>query len=279
MSKFKQKIAIHSAPRSGSTWLGEIFNSSPKTTYKFQPLFSYAFKNYLTPTSSTKDINNFFLEIEKSDDKFLNQIDQKDNGSSPIFKKNIHQQFIVYKEVRYHNILEHLLATDSEMILVGLIRNPLSVISSWLRAPKEFRADLGWNESSEWRYAELKNQGMPEEFNGYEKWKETANIFHKLKKKFPGRVYIINYQKLLENTLTEVQGVFDFCGIPTEDQTLKFIRQSSTSTNNDAYSVYRCNQSDDKWKTQLNPEIAKQIIDDLRDSELAVYLNIPNLLS
>ena len=42
-----KRIAIHSAPRSGSSWLGQILNSSPKVCFRFQPLFSYAFKDYL----------------------------------------------------------------------------------------------------------------------------------------------------------------------------------------------------------------------------------------
>ena len=55
------KIALHSVPRSGSTWLGEILNSSENVKYCFQPLFSYKFKNFLDERSSKDDINNFFL--------------------------------------------------------------------------------------------------------------------------------------------------------------------------------------------------------------------------
>ena len=42
-----KRIAIHSVPRSGSSWLGQILNSSLKVCFRFQPLFSYAFKDYL----------------------------------------------------------------------------------------------------------------------------------------------------------------------------------------------------------------------------------------
>lgn len=268
----KYKIAIHSVPRSGSSWLGEILNSSPKTNFKFQPLFSFAFKDYLTPHSSKEEIKNFFLKISISTDDFLNQTEQKINGNFPDFKKDNDQKFITYKEVRYHHILENLLAQDDEVILIGLIRNPLSVISSWLHAPKEFRRDLGWNELKEWRYAKLKNQEKPEEFNGYEKWKEVALLFHKLHNKYPDRVYLLNYKKLLNDTLSETKQLFDFCGIPLEVQTLNFINQSSHSPNDDAYSVFRSKQTDVKWKTQLNPIISEEIITDLKESILDVYI-------
>ena len=47
-----KRIGLHGVPRSGTSWLGNIFNSSPDLTYKHQPLYSYAFKNYL---------NNIFI--------------------------------------------------------------------------------------------------------------------------------------------------------------------------------------------------------------------------
>ena len=60
-----KRIAIHSVPRSGSSWLGQILNSSPKVCFRFQPLFSYAFKDYLNEKSSQEDIMTFFEQIAK----------------------------------------------------------------------------------------------------------------------------------------------------------------------------------------------------------------------
>ena len=52
-------VAIHGAPRSGTTWLGQIFNASPRTQYRYQPLFSYRFKGQLQPTSSASEVARF----------------------------------------------------------------------------------------------------------------------------------------------------------------------------------------------------------------------------
>ena len=49
-------IAIHSMPRSGSTWLGSIIDSHPHICYKHQPLFSYCLKGYLDETSDYEKI-------------------------------------------------------------------------------------------------------------------------------------------------------------------------------------------------------------------------------
>ena len=75
-----KNIAIHSVPRSGSSWVGQIFNSSQDVNFRFQPLFSYTFKDYLNQKSSLNDVNTFFDLINKSDDDLLaNTIEEVEN--------------------------------------------------------------------------------------------------------------------------------------------------------------------------------------------------------
>jgi Sulfotransferase domain len=266
-------IAIHSVPRSGSTWLGEILNSNEKTIYKYQPLFSYAFKDRLTKNSSKQDIECFFNDLVKLKDDFLDQREERVKGQAPIFVKNDSAEFIVYKEVRHHYILKNLLEKDKKIRVIGLIRNPLSTINSWLRAPKEFKKELGWNELEEWKFAQKKNLNKEQEFNGFEKWKEVALMFEELKQKYPTKFYLIKYSDLLNNTEQKVKELFDFCGLDFTEQTSYFIKKSSnTDHSNEAYSVFRKNQSNDKWKTQLNPKIASVINMEIKEEGLNKYL-------
>jgi len=268
-----KRIALHSAPRSGSTWLGEILNSNEKTVYKLQPLFSYAFKDRLNENSSKDEIILFFKELALKKDNFLDQTDKKEKGIIPIFNKNKSSNFIIYKEVRYHQILRNLLEKDEDIIVIGLIRNPLSVINSWLRAPKEFKKELGWNELEEWRYAPKKNLDKSEEFNGFEKWKEVTLLFEELQIEFTNRFYLLKYDDLLNNTEHEVNKLFSFCGLELTRQTLSFINKSTnTDRSTEAYSVFRNNQTDDKWKSQLNPKIISDIQKDLIGTKLEKYL-------
>lgn len=264
-------IAIHGVPRSGTTWLGELFNSSPNVLYKFQPLFSYCFKDYLTSASSLDEIHNFFQLLLNTNDDFIDQKKQRQEGILPLFKKeNI--THVIYKEVRYHQLLFNLMRKNDNVRLICLIRNPLSVINSWLKAPREFREDLGWKVLEEWRYALKKNLNRPEEFNGYEKWKEATNIFLNLKKQYPERVYIIEYQQLLTKTRLEVEKLFNFVQLSLTYQTENFINQSSSFQNNHPYSVYRLNQNDNSWEKSLPQEIVNQIINDLKNTELEIFL-------
>lgn len=267
----KHRIAIHGVPRSGTTWLGEILNSSPNVLYKFQPLFSYELKDYLNEKSSASDINSFFEKLEFTHSSFLDQTVSKAKGTSPDFKKD-EITHIVYKEVRYHHIINNLLQNDPEIKVIGIIRNPFAVINSWLHAPREFRRDLGWTEAEEWKYASKKNQNKPEEFYGYEKWKEVAFLFQDLQSRFPDRFYLINYAQLLVSTSDVVSKLFEFCNLNLTDQTKNFIKTSKSIDDSDTYSVFKIKENDNQWKDSLNSDIIKDITTDLEKSPLNIYL-------
>ncbi len=268
--KIHKAIALFGVPRSGTSWLGQIFNSSPQVAYRYQPLFSYEFKSRLKPGSPKKDIDNFHEDLLEAKSDFVLQKTNISGNDTQNFKKSAIDT-LVWKEVRYHNVVENLLSKDSGLKIVVIVRNPKSVISSWYHAPKEFDKSK-WNIENEWRNAERKNQGNPEEFNGYDKWKETTELYVKLKRKYSDRFYIIRYSDLLDDTYEEVKKLFGFCDIKYTKQTNDFIERSgSTDLSKDAYSVYRKNQTNDKWKNDLPSEIAKEIDNDLRGTELEQF--------
>ena len=154
---------------------------------------------------------------------------------------------------------------------MGIIRNPKSVISSWYNAPKEFNKKE-WDLIREWKNADLKNQGRIEEFYGYNKWKEVGMLFLELKQNYPERFYLINYKNLLNNTLNEIDTLFKFCGLTITQQTVDFINKSKEiDLSDDAYAVYRKNQTDDKWRTTLPQEIINEIDKDLSGTMLEEF--------
>ncbi len=265
------RIALHGAPRSGTTWVGEIINSSPNSVYRYQPLFSYAHKDYLTPSSTTEEIDEFYNRLLVCKDEFTTQSKMRSSGKLPNFQKE-RVTHIAYKEVRYHNIVFNLMRRTDDIKLIALIRNPFSVINSWLKAPREFRTDLGWKIYDEWRHAPKKNMNKPEEFNGYERWKELTNIFLNLKSQFPQRVHIVKYSQILANPLTETRELFQYLGLKYTTQTEEFLIASQKTQNNDPYSVFRSNQTDDEWKQSLEEKIVKEIEIDLKNTPLSEYL-------
>ena len=256
-----KRIAIHSVPRSGSTWLGSIFDSCPNVKYAFQPLFSYTYKDFLSLNSSYDDIQSFFLNLKLTDDRFINQLEVKEKELIPSFRKLAEIDTIVYKEVRYHHLIEHLLEMDPELKVIGLVRNPMAVVNSWINAKREFRPDLGWKISEEWNYAPKKNNNKIEEFNGFFKWLEVANMFENLLSLYPKRFMIVNYSDLILDTPKIVNELFRFCDLEVSSDTLQFIQDANAKEVNDPYGVYRKKKNDDdKWKSTLPRYIVDEIV-------------------
>ncbi len=264
-----KKIALHSVPRSGSSWLGEIINSNPGVNYSFQPLFSYEFKSYLNECSSSEDIDDFFNKIASTKDDFIRQSSDRDNGKKPIFFKD-NQHAIAYKEVRYHYILENLLKKDSNLKVVGLIRDPRAVIASWYSAPREFRTDLGWKLDDELIDASSKNSGRREEYFGLKAWVEVTQYFHNLNKLYPDEFILVSYSDLLENTDFEVSKLFSLLGLDYSEQTKKFICNDDCVDGD--YSVFKNKKSDDSWRKILSKDIVEQIESYVNSNGLGSYL-------
>jgi hypothetical protein len=267
------KLAIHGAPRSGTTWLGEIINSSASVIYKYQPLFSYKFKSFLGCCSSTEQIDEFFQLLSETSDPFCNQIQARSSGELPVFEKAANPQIVAYKEVRYHNILPNLARRDALLKFIFIIRDPFEVLSSWFHAPREFRGDLGWIFQDEWRYAFKKNINNPENFFGFEKWKESALLFLDLKSQYSDRVKIVNYSELNENLLSDTQRIFQFLELPVEQQTLDFLKASTADNSKTEYGVYRAKNRASKFLLERFPSIHEEILAELTGGPLENFIS------
>lgn len=263
------KIAIFGVPRSGTTWLSQIFNSHPAVALRFQPLFSYGHKGSLSERSSAEEIRDFFEEIFCTQDAFalMSTEFQKKN---PTFKKSTTPTHIIFKETRYLHVIENMLAQCSEVKIIGIVRNPLAVLASWISAPKEFNPE--WDIHSEWRGAPSKNQNRPEEFYGFDKWKESAEAFLHFKSKFPQQFLLVRYDDLNRAPLDTTTKLFSFCGLEVCGQVEDFISASKSRHDSDPYSVFRAKANDDRWQGVLHDEIVKQIMFELKHTSLDTFL-------
>lgn len=253
-----RNVAIFGAPRSGTSWLGQIFNSSSHVCYRFQPLFSYAFKDNISLRSTEEDFGLFYKNLIHTDDAFVLQTENVSGKKGLAFTK-ASTTHLVWKEVRYHYLLEHIIKSSDTQI-IGLVRHPCAVINSWLQAPKEFKDK--WKPLEEWRKASKKNQDKKEEYNGYNKWKELTQLYLKLEHKYPEKFKIQVYETLNDNTELCVKALFDFVGLNLEKQTLEFIKESKSLDSIDAYGIHRKEQDSFKWKKQLMWQIQEAILSD-----------------
>jgi hypothetical protein len=120
--------------------------------------------------------------------------------------------------------------------------------------------------------APKKNQGNPEEYYGYRKWKSAANDFLSFQEQFPDQFKLVSYQRLNQYTFELVSELFDFCQLSVDQQTIQFIKESKSRHESDPYSVYRSKANDDAWRAILPPSISQEIIGDLKDTRLEGFL-------
>lgn len=264
-------LAVHGAPRSGTSWLGQLFNSSEHVAYRYQPMFSHAFKSRLNAHSSTSEISAFFNELLCTEDDFVLQRGSASlAGYDLVFRKEAITH-LVYKEVRYHELIAHILDLEPTFAAIGLIRNPCAVIHSWINAPREF--DHTWSLGGEWRHAPHKNGSHPENWYGFERWKELALLFHRLQERHPSRFHIIRYEDLAAAPEQTLRLLFNLHDLPWTAQTDEFLRQTRSRDDGSVYGVFRNASTLVKdWRGQLDENIAATIHDELEGGPLSRYL-------
>ncbi len=267
---FKQVIVIAGVPRSGTSWLGQIIDSSPAVAYRFQPIFSYAFKDAVNIESTRADYEKFFKGIYESSDDFLLQKDKKEMGLYPVFKKNEELKVLAFKETRYHYLLSRMLHYFNELKLIGIIRHPCGVINSWLKNPREFPHDA--DPTHEWRFSSCRNKGKMEEFFGYYKWKEVANMYLDLKEKYHDQVYVIKYDDLVDEPILSTRHLFTFVGLDFTKQTEAFLTNCHLEHKESPYAVFKDKLVKEHWRLELTANIADEIMNDITGTRLAQFL-------
>lgn len=84
-------ILIFGAPRSGTSWLGKIFDSHPNTLYRAEP--DKELRNTEIPfLCSAQDIENFRVATARYTDELLNVHNSNALGSPPFMRKAYHSE-------------------------------------------------------------------------------------------------------------------------------------------------------------------------------------------
>ena len=263
----KNIIWLNGMPRSGTSWLSQIFDSHPEVSFKLSPLFSYTFKDYVNKNSPKYKWIKFFNLVYISNDEFLNQSYRRNSGEYPFFQKE-ELKTLVIKDTRYHNLTDTLLKLFPKIKFVHIVRNPCGSINSWLKTPKEFPQEL--NEIDEWRTAKCRKTSI-EEFWGFNDWLCLTKKYLKLQEDFPENVKVVFYENLVNNPLLVTKNMFDFVNLNLLNQTKQFIANSQESHNDSKYSVYKNVNVVNRWKKELNPIIRDEIIKDLKEHKLETY--------
>ena len=266
-------IGIHGAPRSGTSWLGQMFNSHPNVKYCFQPFFSYAFRGRASETSNHSDLAALFHDMLWSQDDFVTQSGTARLAHSTLQFSKFPPTHLVYKEVRFHHLLPHLLETLPEFRAVGIVRDPRFVLASWFKAPREF--DSTWSPTKEWRKAPRKNAGLEENWYGFERWVELTNLFLRLERDYPKRFVLIRYEDLVRDPCGVMARLLTLSNMDIQDQTKRFIQTTTSMDDNDPYGVFRAGTEKILASEQhgLDPGIAEEVRQEVMGTPLEHFLN------
>lgn len=246
-------VALFGCPRSGTTWLGQILNSAPPVQFRYQPLFSYEFKDWFGQHGLTEDsLAQFRMALMAAQSDFVLQ-DLRPTKTTA--------SHLVWKEVRYHQHMAGLLALQGLHHLVYIFRSPVAVLNSWYQAPKEFRA--GQDIHREWLHAPSKNT-EPCEFNGFEKWKASMRMALGLQRRHPGKLLMLSYEQLCANPLAVTRRLFASLDLPLGDETRAFLKASTSRHDTDAYSVFKSHRT----PLTLPSDIVQQITSDTEANAL-----------
>lgn len=265
---YKAIVAIIGMPRSGTSWLGQLFDSSPEVAYRLEPIFSYAFKNAVDEHSNREQYKIFFDGIYRSQDDFMLQTDKRIAGTYPIFRKNDVQPFLVFKTTRFHNLMDTMLSYFENLKMVCIVRHPCGSICSWLNTSREFPAVA--NPETEWRSGACRKTAN-EEFWGFDDWKVVTLKHLDLQKKYPDRFIIIKYEELVGDTCKVLASLYDFVGLTMSEQTYEFIQSCHSRHDDNSYSVFKDKTVVDKWRHRLDPYIVSTILDELKGTTLEQF--------
>lgn len=260
---------ISGMPRSGTTWLSQIFASSPDVRLKSCPLYSFEFKDALDEKSTARQWEKLFADVYHTKSEFLDQEHLRKHGLVPHFEdKHESPRHLIIKSNRFHNLTPHIISLNTRVRFIYIVRHPCATIYSWLSNPREFPADA--NPLKEWKSGKCRKTG-PGEFWGFDDWKKVTAQALVLGKQYPDRYRIVRYEDLVSDPVRYAQELFRYLDVPFEKQTLEFIEQSHSRHDEHKHSVFKNPALIEAWKEKLDMAIVDECLGEIRGSELEKF--------
>lgn len=267
---YKKIIVVCGMPRSGTSWLGQIFDSSPNVAFRMEPLFSYRFKNIINASSTNEEIEKFFIDVYQTDDDFITQKLNRTSGAYRIFDKASEEGFLVIKTTRHHDLLERYLQFADNIEIVSLVRHPCAAINSWIHTDREF-LKKGCSIAKDWKSGNCRKDSVGE-FWGFDDWLSVTENHVRLSNDY-SNFRIVKYSTLVNQPERVTKDLFDLFNMEYTEQTASFLIDCHRQHNTDPYAVFKGKEVLDKWKENLDKAIAKEIIASTKESGLGEFLN------
>jgi hypothetical protein len=252
-------------PRSGTTWLSQIFEHSPEVVMRLSPNYSYPLKNSLDAGSTYADWKAHLTAALNSDDAFMTQNWRRDKGELEWIAKDEHVRQLMIKDTRFQELyLRGMHLLPSAMCLF-IVRHPCGHLNSW-RKSKEFPPDAEFG--AHWRSGACRKIDGPGEYWGFEDWKQLARQFLERESREPQRFRVFRYEDLVSRPLETTEMLFQFAGLPLSPEVTEFLERSQARHDENVFSVFRAPTVAESWRREFPSDIACEIMAELKGTDL-----------
>ncbi|MFV1990358.1 MAG: sulfotransferase [Acidimicrobiales bacterium] len=255
-------------PRSGTTWLSQMFESSPDFLVRLSPNYSHPLKNQIDLSATRDDWINHLSAAAESDDAFMTQNWRRDTGELATFASTTDVvQYLAIKDTRFHDLYQRAMELLPDALTIYVVRHPGGAINSWWQS-EEFPPDADIVE--EWRSGECRKQA-PGEYWGFSDWCRLTERYLDLEEQAPHRFRVFRYEDLVWERERVSADLFAFVGCEVPPSTQAFLGESKSRHDDRSYSVYKDPSVAGRWRSELPLEICSSIGSDLAGTRLARF--------
>lgn len=267
---FQRIVWITGMPRSGTTWLSQIFASHPDVRLKYCPLFSYEFKNELDAAATADQWEDLFRRVYETRGDYLDQEHLRSRGLIPEFpEREPDPGTLAVKSNRFHHLTVPMMDRVPALQVIAIVRHPCATLHSWLSHPSEFPAEA--DPLAEWRGGACRKDGVGE-FWGFDDWMEVTRMHLELAASRPERFELVRHEALARDARSCTARLFEKVGLALHPQTERFLRASQATHDGRRLSVYKDPAQLDRWRAELQPSIRREVERELAGSPLERFL-------
>jgi len=257
-------------PRSGTTWLSQIFESSPQVLLRLSPNYSYPLKNMLDENSSKDDWITQLTAALDTNDPFMTQNWRRKKGELEwIDKDPTIVSKLVIKDTRFHHLYLTGMKLFPEAKCLFVIRHPCGHLNSW-RVSSEFPEGADFD--SNWRSGACRKHEGPGEYWGFDDWKALALEFLALENATPDRFKVFRYEDVVADPVEMTRILFQFAGIDYDDEVPSFLTRSHAIHDPNVFSIFRSPSVAGRWRVEFPKHIADEIYQELKGTRLERFI-------
>lgn len=256
-------------PRSGTTWLSQIFEYSPEVIVRLSPNYSYPLKNMLDENSTRADWERQLAAALDTDDPFMTQNWRREKGELDWIEKDARVRQLVIKDTRFHELYLRGMELLPSSKCLFVVRHPCGHLNSW-RKSKEFPE--GCDFRAEWRNGSCRKAEGPGEYWGFEDWKKITRLVLSAERKTPDRIKVFRYEDLVKETIRISEDLFNFVGLGLTSEVQDFLARSHARHDPNVFSVFRSPEVVDSWRYEFPEDITVEILSELRGTDLARFV-------